>query len=79
MLGPLGDIDQLTAAGPVKSPRTWLLRSDQHSFPAVLHAQAGATVEVPYPGAGDRTTARANCRCWNCVPASRVADRLRRR
>ena len=38
LLGPLGDVDQLTAAGPVKAPRTWLLRTDQHSFPAALHA-----------------------------------------
>ncbi|MHB8865606.1 MAG: hypothetical protein ACYC6N_24785, partial [Pirellulaceae bacterium] len=51
LLGPLRDVDQLTAAGPVKSPRTWMLRSDQHSFPAVLHAQVGTTVEVPYVGA----------------------------
>lgn len=50
VLGALADVDQLTASGPLKTPRTWQLRADQHSFPAVLHAAAGATVEVPYPG-----------------------------
>ncbi len=49
-LGPLADIESLTAAGPVSSPRTWVLRSDQHSLPAELHAAAGTTVEVPYVG-----------------------------
>ncbi|MHB8861931.1 MAG: hypothetical protein ACYC6N_05975 [Pirellulaceae bacterium] len=50
VLGPLVDIDQVTVSGPVKSPRTWALRSDRHSHPASLHGQAGTALEVPYPG-----------------------------
>lgn len=51
LLGPLADIDQLVVSGPVKVPRTWPLRTDEHSLPTLLHAQAGATVEIPYMGA----------------------------
>ena len=75
LLGPLGDVDQLTAAGPVKSPRTWLLRSDQHSFPAVLHAQAGATVEVPYAGAATEPQ-RAELSLLELRAGQSVADRF---
>ncbi len=50
VLGPLADIDQLTVSGPVKSPRTWILRGDRHSYTTTLNGQAGATLEVPYSG-----------------------------
>ena len=36
--------------GPVKSPRTWILRSDRHSYTTTLNGQAGTTLEVPYSG-----------------------------
>ncbi len=50
VLGPLADIDQLTVSSPVKSPRTWVLRGDRHSYTTTLHGQAGATLQVPYSG-----------------------------
>ena len=75
LLGPLGDVDQLTAAGPVKSPRTWPLRGDRHSFPAVLHAQAGATLEVPYPGAATAPQ-RAELSLLELRGGQPVADRF---
>ena len=75
VLGPLGDVDQLTASGPVKSPRTWVLRFDQHSYPAVVASQAGATVAVPYSGAATEPL-RAELSLLELRAGQPVADRF---
>src|SRR5439155_26748290 len=55
-LGPLADIDAVTARGPAGTSNTWRLPLDRHTYRAVLHAKAGEVVAVPYLGTADRPT-----------------------
>jgi hypothetical protein len=56
VLGPLADIDAVTATGPEGTAHTWPLPTDRHTYRGSLHAKAGGTVSVPYLGGADKPT-----------------------
>jgi hypothetical protein len=49
-LGPLVDIDQLTARGPENTGHDWHLPFDAHTYRQLIHAKAGETITLPYLG-----------------------------
>ncbi len=49
-LGPLPDIEQLTATGPQDTSHSWRLWSDRCSPRDIVHGQAGESLRIPYMG-----------------------------
>ena len=57
VLGPLTDIDTLTAQGPQGPPHTWNPSRDLATYATVLHGQVGEVLTVPFlPGPGGELT-----------------------
>ena len=49
-LGPLADLQTVTATAPSEITRSWPLRQDQHSLYGTLHGQEGTSLTLPYMG-----------------------------
>jgi len=49
-LGPLKDIDRITAKGPEGTAHTWHLVRHRHSYPASVHGRVGQAISLPYMG-----------------------------
>jgi hypothetical protein len=57
VLGPLVDIDAVTAQGPQGPPHTWNPSRDLSTYATVLHGQVGEVLTVPFlPGPGGELT-----------------------
>lgn len=51
-LGPLVDIQNISATGPEGTSHTWALNLDQHTYRQLLHARLGETITLPHMGTG---------------------------
>ncbi|OWK38438.1 hypothetical protein FRUB_07558 [Fimbriiglobus ruber] len=50
VLGPLADIDTVTATGPEGTSHTWSPPTDHHTYAAAAHAKVGEAIAFPYFG-----------------------------
>lgn len=55
-LGPLTDIEYLTATGPEGTSKTWYLPKVEHTYRQLVHAKAGDLITLPYQGAATTPT-----------------------
>lgn len=49
-LGPLSNVETVSASGPDGAARTWPIRRDSHNYRSAKHGEAGTTIEIPYMG-----------------------------
>jgi hypothetical protein len=57
VLGNLAEIEWIAATGPEGTSHRWVLPSDQHTFPAAVHARVGEVITLPYLGPADAAPA----------------------
>jgi len=51
-LGPLVDIQNVSATGPEGTSHNWVLNSDHHTYKQLIHARLGETIALPHMGTG---------------------------
>ncbi|NIA21968.1 MAG: hypothetical protein GWP05_08415, partial [Anaerolineaceae bacterium] len=74
-LGPLKDIESLTATGPEGASHTWSLGAPWHSYPDAVHGRAGQTIALPYMGKPDKPE-RAELSLLEMRGSTFLADRF---
>jgi hypothetical protein len=53
-LGALTDIVSISATGPEGVSHTWSLPLNRHTYRGVIHAKAGESIALPYPGSATK-------------------------
>jgi len=51
-LGPLVDIQNVTATGPEGTSHIWVLNRDQHTYKQLIHSNLGETITLSHMGSG---------------------------
>ncbi len=74
-LGPLADIESVTATGPEGTSHDWPLGHDEYTYHSTVNAKAGATITLPYFGAAEQAT-RSDLSLLELCGGTFVTDRF---